>query len=115
MNNKLLVLIAVISLLLNVGAVSLLLSNNVNAQSALINVPPLTKDAGYILTIPSTSIICVDIENKVGLQSGDIDSIITNLKGDIIIYFKKGLLLDSNKVQSITDMVKGLVPDIKVK
>jgi hypothetical protein len=114
-NNKWLVIIAVVSLLLNIVLVSVGFEGNAIAQSSLIIVPPLTKDTGYVLAIPNGSMTCVDIEQKLGLQRGDIESIITEPSTGITIRFRKNVLLNSTQVQIATDTIKGLIPSISIK
>lgn len=116
MNNKWLIAIAGISLLLNMLVVSLSLGGTVIGQSSLITVPPLTKGTGYSVVIPNDSnLTCVEMENKIGLQRGDVVSISNDPQTGTTIKFKSGVLLDSTKVQTATDTIKGLIPDIQVK
>jgi hypothetical protein len=115
MNNRWLVAIAVVSFLLNILMVSIGLGGNAIGQSSLITVPPLTKDTGYFLIVPNNNTTCVDIELKLGLQRGDVESISNDPRIGTIITFKKGVLLDSAKVQAAADRVKGLIPNIQVK
>lgn len=113
--NKWLMAIAGISLLLNILVVSIGLSGSAIGQSSLITVPPLTKGTGYSLVIPNGRVTCVDIENKLGLQRGNVVSISNDPQTGTTIKFKSGVLLDSAKVQTAIDTVKGLIPDIQVK
>ena len=115
MKNKLLVSIAVISLLFNIITILFGTSGSVIGQNSLIIVPTLPKDSSYELVIPNSTITCVNIERNLGLKRGDVESISNNIDSSITIRFKKDVLLTSTQVQTATDTVKGLIPDIQVK
>ena len=107
--------IAITAIILSVIAIFISLSSNATAQSVSVIVPPLSKDSSYSIIIPRILPSCVDIENKLGLSRGSVESISDDHEKGIIIKFKKDIALDSLQVQTATDTVKGLVPNIEVK
>lgn len=107
-------IVVIISLLLNISLV-LLYTRGIAFGQIGVSVPPLTKGMGYQIIIPTKSVTCIDIENRLGLKRGDVVSITNDLEIGSIILFNKDVALTSTQVQTATDTIKGLIPDITTK
>lgn len=105
--------VAIFLTVINLCILSTIVYDKVQALDTIV-IPPLKTGTGYVLFIPDRA-TCVDIENELGLLRGDVESISTDPIIGTTIKFKKGVLLDSAKVQTAIDTVKGLIPSITVK
>lgn len=115
-NNKWLIAIVIISLLLNILVVSIGLKWAVVGQTSdLVSVPTLDKGKSYQVVIPNKGITCIDVENQLGLKRGDVVSITNDQITGVTIQFNKDVALTSTQVKTATDTIKGLVPIITAK
>jgi hypothetical protein len=107
--------IVVVSLLLNIMLVVFNTTNRVQG-AGIVNIPVLPKDNGYIISFnESNRVTCVELENYLGLKRGDVDSITRDNKGNTIIAFSKGLILDAIKISDTVNKMKGNVPNISTQ
>lgn len=108
--------VVIISLILNVLMFGFGIVQNTFAQTSAIVVPSLKSNQSYYLNVPiDKGITCVDLEIKLGLRRGDIESITNDSITGVTVKFKKDVTLTASQAESAAELVKGHVPTVEAK
>jgi hypothetical protein len=75
----------------------------------------LSKDQAYEIKLGGSSQTCVDIENKLGLRRGDVQSMSTDEQGNITINFAKNVLINETQVSTLSTNIGKAVNTITAK